>query len=155
MMFVKAHRVAFDLTTGKKVSAPASFGMLHDPEGKVRAKNVVLVTKYGRSATPVKLDADMSEYFGSGYKARSATVNLPPASLESWKKLGEVKTIYYVRTGQRAPGAYYHHFGKGAAIEHKIFRGEGKKPVLYRCGKSLLLLLPEGSTLNWRGFVWP
>lgn len=155
MLIVKAHRVAFDLMSGRKVTAAPTYGMLHDPSGEDWPKDSVLVMRYTRSGRAIKSDGAMASYLGGDYQARSGEADLPSRSLEGWKKLGDVKTIYYVRTGKRAPGGFYHHFGKGAALEHKIFRGEGDKPVLYRKGKTLRLELPAGSTLNWRGFVWP
>jgi hypothetical protein len=162
MLICKGSRVAFDImpdAKGRKerhVIAPGSYGMLHDPEGKDWPRNSVLVMPFKRGGQAEKPTDNARAYMGRGYTVKQGTVNTPPKALTEWKRVGKVQTIYYSRPGTKAPGGYYHHFVKGAAIEHKLFRGGGgKHPTLYRRGKMLRLELQDGATLNERGFVWP
>ena len=156
MLIAKGSRVSFDLMDGSHVGAPASYGMLHDPSGEDWPKNSVLITGYKKGRVLAeKPSNEAKNYFGRGYEVKAGSVNTPEKALSSWKKIGEVKTIYYSRPGTKAPGGYFHHFVKGAAIEYKVFRGGGHHPVLSRKGRTLRLELQKGATLNERGFVWP
>jgi len=144
MLIAKGYRVNLKLENGRKVRAPASYGLLHDPSGRDWAKCSSLIAPFQKTGDEVS-DGEAKSYFGS--EPREGRIALPPKSLGAWHRVGPVVEIEYTR---RRPGRlpadhqadYYHPF-------------EGKHPMLYRIGKLLRLELGSGCSWNWRGLIRP
>lgn len=157
MILVKGHSVVFDLEPVKpgwperSIECRRSRGMMHDEQGADWPKDSVLVGPYEKTGREVDGGGAGRAYFGSDYRTRAATVVLPERALRGWKKLGIVKTVWYVRTGKRAPGPFRHAFGKGWDT---FFIG-ASRPVLYQKGRYYRIELGAGSVVDDRGFVRP
>jgi hypothetical protein len=152
MLIAKGHEVAFKLQDGRLKRVSGS--MLHDPSGHDWPKDSMLVASFkrsGRPATDAEKEGPPKHYLGRHHEARVGSINLPPRSLEEWKRVGEVATIYYERPGTKAPGRFYHHFGK-RRLEAFFKKG---KAVLYKRGSAYRLELGPGSIATQDGIVFP
>jgi hypothetical protein len=157
MLFVKGHGVSFVLLDGKRIDVQKSKGMLHDPTGQDWPKKSVLFASYRRGTEPPSkedFEGAPKNYLGRNYNPRQGSMTLPARDLDAWKEVGAVKTIFYVRTGSRAPGLYRHTFGKGDPL-HRLVKGDGPMPILYRRSNDFRLELTKKATLDDRGYVWP
>jgi hypothetical protein len=157
MLVRKGKHVQFDLTDGTEVKAPRGAIFLHDEEGKKWSVCSVLFMpvrlRGTRKATPEEMDQHAASYLGKTYRGRVSTIpDLPPRSLVSWTRIGPVKEIRYVRTGNKAPGGFFHPFNE-RTIMFAFTRG--KTPTLYRRGNAMRLELHSGCILDDRGFVRP
>jgi hypothetical protein len=152
VLICKGHNVGFKLQTGRMVRASGS--MLHDPSGDSWPKDSVLVASFrrnGRTATDEEKAGDPKNYLGRQYEAHIGSVSLPPRSLDQWKRVGEIATVYYERPGTRAPGRFYHHFGK-RRLEAFFKKG---KAVLYKRGSAYRVQMGDGAVFSDRGIVFP
>jgi hypothetical protein len=152
MIIAKGQDVAFKLQSGRIVRPRGS--MLHDPTGQDWPKDSLLVASFRRSgwpATDAEKSGDPKNYLGRQYEAHVGIVNLPPKSLSEWKHIGDVATIYYERPGTRAPGRFYHHFGK-RRIE--VFFKKGSA-TLYKREAAYCVDLGSGAIADDRGIVFP
>ena len=77
-------------------------------------------------------------------------VELPPRDIKSWKRIGEVKKIYYRREG-RHRGLFKHEFGK-RRLWAFFKRGEA---TLYKLGGAYRLEMGRGCIWDSRGIVFP
>ena len=143
MLIAKGFSVSFLLVSGKKVKAPASYGLLHDPSGKDWPRCSGLVAPFSKGGEEID-DKLAREYFG--HAPREGELTQPPRALSSWRKLGVVEEILYYR---RRPGnlpadhkGEYYHPPKGTA-------------TVYRLGRLLRLELGPNCLWNWRGIVSP
>jgi hypothetical protein len=142
MIVIKGSHVRFELADGSIVHPPASFGMIHDPDGETLSKCDVYVGPYKKGRKEVPLTRHARSYFGRSYVTRSANVDVPGGP---WNPVGDVVQIFYRRpaTTQTAKhrGNYFHKM---------------KKPVgLSKCRSFYRLELPDGCIVNERGFVFP
>jgi hypothetical protein len=152
MLIAKGQHVAIKLETGRLVRARGS--MLHDPTGEFWPKDSMLVTSFrrsGRLATDEEKQGDPKSYLGREYEARVGSVNLPPQALSEWKRVGEIETVYYERPGTKAPGKFFHHFGK-RRIEAFFKKGDA---TLYKLGSAYRIEFGVGAVLDDRGIVYP
>jgi hypothetical protein len=128
--------------------------MLHDPSGKSWPACSLLIVGFdrrGRVATDDERKGAPKEYLGRKYEPRIGSVELPPRSLSEWSSLGEIETIYYVRPGTKAPGKYFHDFGKRRL---RAFFKKGKA-TLYRRGSAYRVELGRGCIAHHDGIVFP
>lgn len=140
---VESDRVAFDLTNGRTVVLPKSYGTFHDSKGIVLPRCVVFFGPWKKTSTRAKMDRDQRRYFGADHKAFIA--KLPEIPVGGWKKVGDVTMIYYVRRGARKDAA-----GKGF---HHPYKSE--HPVLYKQGRLYKLDLGSNCVVDDRGYVFP
>ena len=150
MLVRKAHGVSFVMKDGKTVRAPHGHGLLHDEDAQVWPRCSVLVGPCAIGQRDASLTPKARAYFGPGYRARSGQVVLPPRHLSTWKRIGEVERIFYVRDGNIMGGQRFRH--RYADRRFFIFP---IRTVLYRHGRFLRLELPGGCIVNRRGFVSP
>lgn len=144
MLIAKGFNVGFTLASGKKIKAPAGYGLLHDPSGKDWARCSGLVVPFAKGGDEID-DKLAKEYFG--HAPREGELRLPPKALSSWRKLGVATEVLYTR---RRPGRlpadyadqYFHPF-------------KGGKATLYRLGRMLRIELGAGCSWTWRGVVSP
>jgi hypothetical protein len=143
VLICKGFSVSFVLASGKRVKAPVSYGLLHDPSGRNWAKCSGLIAPFSKGGDEID-DKLAKDYFG--HTPREGELRLPPRSLSSWRKLGAATEILYYR---RRPGnlpaehkdSYFHPF-KGTA-------------TVYRLGKMLRVELGPGCDWSYRGIVRP
>jgi hypothetical protein len=147
MLLVRGDLVSFALEGGAVVQVPKHFGLVHDTTGECFSKCKLFVCQYrlggaggdigrGRAATVA------GEYFGDTRTCRAGSVAIPRGP---WQRIGVVEHVYYARYGSRK--GYYEHGFKTTEPRVTLHK--------QRSGKSLLLDLPDGCIVNWRGFVWP
>jgi hypothetical protein len=152
MLIAKGQQVAFRLQSGKMVRASGS--MLHDPTGEFWPKDSMLVASFrrsGRPATDEEKQGDAKNYLGREYKSHIGSIELPPSALSAWKRIGGIETIYYERPGTKAPGKFFHHFGK-RRIEAFFKKGSA---TLYKLGASYRIEMSPGSIATDRGIIFP
>jgi len=109
MLIDKGRNIVFQLE-GRDLRLSNELRMLHDPMGDSWPRTSVLFAPIEEDGDPLEEDADVREYFGRGYVAQGGSVDLPAKNISSWKKVGLVQTIFYTRTGIRAPGKFRHQF---------------------------------------------
>jgi hypothetical protein len=152
VLICKGAHVSFRLQNGRLVHARGS--MLHDPSGDFWPKDSMLVTTFrrsGRPATDEEKSGDPTHYLGREHQAHVGSVKLPPQAISEWKRVGQVATIYYERPGTRAPGRFYHHFGK-RRLEAFFKKGSA---TVYRRGSAYRLEMGVGSIATHNGIVFP
>jgi hypothetical protein len=155
MIIRKGNGVSFELEDGREVVAPKSWAMLHDPDGKKWNACSGLIVPFRtrqRRATPEEMEGAPRDYLGKQHVGYVSTVRLPPRSLASWERVGPVAKIWYTRQGTRAPGPYWHPFGKR---QWQYLFTKGKKAVLYRRPGALRIELQSGCLWDDRGIVRP
>lgn len=152
MILVKGTRVVFDLKDGRSIHAPARAGMLHDPDGSDWKRCSVLVGPFARTREAIE-DKKATHYFGRNYQARACRISLPPKPLsDGWKPIGPLERIWYTRPGTKYPGPFQHKFKRGWL--RAIF-GLKKRAIVYRRSGWYRIEMPDGCTLDDRGFVSP
>jgi len=149
---VEAHRVAFDMVNGETITLPARYGQFHDEEGIVLPKCEIFFGPFKKTRERVEMRRVHRRYFGSDHKAVLA--ELPNIPMDGWKKIGEVKTIYYVRRGTRAPGGYHHGYQRRGS-GFWTWRTPGRHPTLSENGKIYKLSLGSGCLVDDRGYRYP
>jgi hypothetical protein len=145
VLICKGFAVSFIMKSGRKVSAPAGYGFLHDPSGSSWARGSGLVAPFQKRGDEISNSAARS-YFGNDPKG--GAIALPPKSLGAWKRVGEVAEILYTRRRPaKLPTAhaddYYHPISESARV------------TLYRRGRLLRVELGSGCVWNERGIVKP
>jgi hypothetical protein len=152
MLISKGTHVAFGMSSGRLLRASGS--MLHDPIGAAWPKDSLLVATFRhgkRLASDEEKAGAPKHYLGREYAAHIGTIDLPPRSIGEWKRIGEVETLYYERPGIRAPGRYYHHFGR-RRLEAFFKKG---KAILYKRGSAYRLEMGKGSVATDLGIIFP
>ncbi len=153
MLVAKGEHCWLKLEGGGSVSPRGA--MLHDEAGTTWSKHSILFLPFHRSGRPAS-DAQTKgaprHYLGREYEIRVGSVDLPPRALSAWTRVGPVERIEYARPGTRAPGNFYHDFGKRRLAG--LFR-KGRNPVLYKCGRAYRLELGAKSISDSRGIVHP
>lgn len=147
MLIARGHDVSFVMADGRDIEV--SGALLHDSSGKAWPKCSALIATFKRGPA-VEMDAESKDYFGRGYDAHEGRVELPPRDLKAWKLVGEVKKIFYERTG-RHHGLFQHEMGKRRLW---AFFKSGKA-TLYRLGRAYRLELGKGCIWDSRGLVFP
>ena len=141
MLIAKGSNVRLVLADGRSVRAPG--GMLHDPNGKAWPRCSVLVGPFQKGREPIQKDLGARKYFGADYNASLGSANIPDdKNLDGWKKVGDVRQIFYVRTGNVYGGTLFQH----------PFKPHAK---LYRLGKWHRLELGSWCSLDEAGFRKP
>ena len=114
-------RVVLTLKSKRAVRVPGAY--LYDPTGSLWPSCSLLFTTFSRLNEPAT-DAEMKGlptwYFGRGYEGRVGKLSIPSKSLGEWTRVGEAIEIEYTRGGYRAPGRFFHPFGKRSI--HTLFR---------------------------------
>lgn len=151
--------VGFKLRGGRAFDAPRSAGLLFDADGVYWPACSLLVTTFGRGEETDDVDASTRAYFGKGAITRRGTAQLPPAELEQWTEVGELDTLFYRRTGTRAPGDFKHPFHKPKGLLRVVFALKGKAArapvILSRRGAAYRIDMPDGCIVDDRGIVLP
>jgi hypothetical protein len=157
MLIAKGYEVHF-YVGGKKISPPASYGMLHDPSGESWPSDSVLVASFSKDRKEIE-DASAESYFGD--PPLGGGIDLPSRDLSRWTELGSVEKIEYTRMrphGMPAQyeGDYYHFFDSSEGLLSILsFIFKGPEPVLYRRGRLYRMELPFFAQLGDEGYVWP
>ena len=157
MLIAKGYEVHFYVGE-RRISAPASYGMLHDPSGEDWNSSSVLIAPFSKGRQEIE-DGDASSYFGSD--PMGGEIDLPPRDISRWTFLGPVKKIEYSRMrphGMPAKyeGDYFHFFdGSEGMLSLLSLFFKAPSPELFRRGKILRMELPWGADLNERGYIWP
>ncbi len=124
------------------VSPPPSHALIHDTEGRHLPRCFLYVGPYQRSVEPIEMDKAGRAYFGKGYRATQATVNVPDGP---WRPEGAVMAILYKRDRGRfaAAQSYLHHFSNAVPLS--------------RCGRFYCLELTDDDScrIGWEGIVRP
>jgi len=144
MLIAKGYKVTLVLEAGRRVAAPASYALLHDPAGRDWPRCSALVAPFRKGGGQIE-NSEAKSYFGSDPRAGSVT--MPARSLSGWRRVGAVEQILYSR---RRPGNLP--ASHKADYEHPFKEG---KATLYRRGRLLRVELGPGCVWNWRGFVTP
>jgi hypothetical protein len=138
VIIVKGERVVLVMKNGSTKKLPASYGILHDPDGKELPRCSVLLGPVRRTQQSIDGGRKGRAYFGSKYQMRRAVV----AKVKGlWRPIGEVIEIRYTRRGRHAAN-YFHPF--------KSF-----SPTLSKNGRFYRLELRDGCIYDDRGFVFP
>ncbi len=143
-ILVKGTAVKLELEDGTIVSPPEQWGMVHDTNGTLIRKCIVLVLPYRKCArhacglTPSEHQEAVA-YYGQRCGVQRVFVDLPPGP---WHRMHDAVRIYYVRRGKKRGG--WHHPYRTAVVcfEHHDLG-------------AYALVLPAGCRLESRGFVWP
>lgn len=156
MLVVTGTRVTFEMADGGEVVVRPRCGMMLDTEGTHWAKCSLLVGPYdkGSAARHEIITRGARAYLGRNHVIREGSVDLPPRALSGWKRIGPVTRIWYVRGGTKYPGPFKHQFGKPGFLT-RLFKGVGKKPILYTRGAFLRLEMQSGCMLDDRGILFP
>lgn len=137
-MLCMGRRVELDLKSGRTVIAPRRAAMLYDATGAAWPKCSLLIARFdGWLEEPT--DDEQSEgedYFGRDVDIGIGEIDLPPKDMAKWRRVGEVKTLFYDRAGSKAPGFFRHEFHKPRGLWKAIFKVWGifskkiKEPVV-------------------------
>lgn len=153
-LMVKGTHVRIVLDSGAALLVPARYGLLHDPTGREWPFCSVLVGPYreGRRR-PIEPSSKVRQYFGRKASLYEGEVTMPPRAMKEWRQIGTAirGRIYYLRGGTKYPGRFRHRFNKGWTA---MLLGK-KGVVIYRAGRFLRIELPDGCTIDDRGFVIP
>lgn len=154
MLIVKGQKCSFDMKDGGSVTGAGA--MMHDSTGRYWSKCSLLFGTFQRGNRRVP-DSEMKgaprNYLGRTHQGNYGSVNLPPKALSEWEHVGEVKEIWYTRTGKKAPFRFRHPFGKKSTVL-SFFKGVGHAQ-LYKCGRFYRLQLGKNCILDDRGICWP
>ena len=143
-VLIKGYGVKFERTAGKAIVLPYRYGIIHDPEGTILPPCNVYFGPYTISKRVVEAPSRAArEYFGRDYKLRYITVAIPSGT---WKPVGEVAVLHYVRTEGSAHGGPYF---------HPIKQPLNPSAPLTKNGRFYKIAMPDGCVINWRGFVFP
>lgn len=136
----ESNRVMFEMVDGRLVRPPPSFRTLHDPEGKGLPKCDVYFAPVKQTGQKVSMGRSGRRYFGK----ETGTISiLPKLKAGSWKVVGKVAVIYYVRLGKRARGGFNHPF-------------KSRQPTLSKSSQGYYKLsLGAGCLVDDRGYVFP
>lgn len=156
-LIVKGLRAAFDVDPDREILVRPSSGMMHDPEGTSWPRCTLLFGPFERGpvADPDSESYDEAkEYFGERTRVREGVIDRPPRPLGAWERLGTVEQIWYTRPGSRFRGRFRHPFNS-PGIVRRLFKGRGRRPVLYARGAFLRLELHHGCVLDELGIRYP
>jgi hypothetical protein len=135
---IKGGRVELELDDGRVIVSPPDHYLVHDPSGQVLDSCELYV---GPARLTNKRVTDLTPeqrwYFGFGYDARKALLDVPVAR---WCALGATRAIEFFRSG-RHEGDWRHEFGT-------------PQPLL-RSGQWLKLKLPTDCKLTHKGIEKP
>ncbi len=142
-LMVRGDAVSFELAGGRVIDLPESWGMIHDPSGENIRKCDIVISNYTLVDRAVRsreyaCHTTAHKYWGDEMPLFEGVVDVPSGP---WSLVNKVAAIWYQRHGKHE-GPYRHEF----------------RPMveLYRNpGGDMLLALPSGCVLDWRGFVWP
>jgi hypothetical protein len=140
VILVKGRKVRLITVDDLEMAFPANYGMIHDPEGQYLPREHIYVGPYKVVGGEVELEKSGRQYFGRGYQARGAEVNVPDGP---WSAAGEARRIIYERD-------------RGKFANARSFAHDFKRPVMVdRCGKFHRMDLGTGAVVSWRGIVSP
>jgi hypothetical protein len=159
VLVAKADDVGLVMSNGRRLDCPQRARMLHDDSGKVWPACSILIASIRRGrreATDDEFSGDAQSWLGKDYVAHVGSFDPPPRDLSQWKYVGDVKKIYYVRYGTKAPGQFKHRFNRARGLYHIVAIINGKREVkLYRRGRMYRLELGGGCLVSSLGLVWP
>lgn len=149
-LLVRGDVVSVELSDGRTVEFPESWGLVHDPSGACSDSCEVYVCPYTVSG-PLsrRIDTEIHKtavsYWGEGYQLLSGRVVLPTGP---WQRVGVIVRVYYDRYGE-LKSKYQHPFKDKSAILYKQSRNMNGRQRAYR------ISLPDGCVVDSHGFVWP
>lgn len=150
MIVVKGTHVEFEREDRTVLKLPATYGMLHDPEGADRPKCEVFFAPYVLlKGDPPDLSRAARAYLGENYDARPARTDLP---VTEYADLCLVRTIWYVRNGDRGVRGSNERFVHPFRTRIPFWK---KSLPLSKNGRSYRLVLGPYCTIDDRGFVFP
>jgi hypothetical protein len=140
------------------IEASRDHGMLYDASGEWWPRCSLLVMRFRRGRKVVD-DGDARAYFGRKTRVTQGAVELPPKSLKAWRRVGELREVFYDRAGDRAPGPFRHEFNKPRGLWRLIHLVKGKAAsdpaILYRRRNIFRVELPDGCIVDDRGIAVP
>jgi hypothetical protein len=140
LILVKGRKVRLITVDDMQMSFPAAYGMIHDPDGQYLDPRFVYVGPYKVTGGDVELERAGKQYFGRGYRARGAEVNVPHGP---WTIAGEASRIIYERD-------------RGKYADARSFAHDFRTPVLVdRSGRFHRMDLGPNAKISWRGFINP
>ena len=160
MLVCKAYEVGFELISRRgKLWCPKTAAMLHDEDGTSWPKCSVLIARFTHSlrrATDEEVKGAPKNWLGRKYDADIGSVDLPPRSLSSWTRVGDIRRMYYERIGTKAPGRYQHGVNKPRGLFHVVwlFKGDGEA-TLYKRGRVWRVEMSKNCIFDDRGIVYP
>src|SRR5579871_2903331 len=97
-LIIKGGRVELELDDGSVIVSPPDHFMVHDPSGQVLDSCTLYVGPVRLTDERVTdLTAEQRWYFGHGYDARKALLDVPMAR---WCALGATRVIEFFRRGR-------------------------------------------------------
>lgn len=136
---IKGGRVEIELVDGRVIVSPPDHFMVHDPSGQVLDSCTLYVGPATLTDEPVvDLTAEQRWYFGFGYDARKALLDVPEAR---WCPDGAARVIEFFRRGTRYEGDWRHEFST--------------PQPLFRSGRWLKLKFPTDCQLTNKGLEKP
>jgi hypothetical protein len=152
----KGDYVIFEMVEGRDIQPAARAALLHDPDGREWPDNVFLIGSFrkGPRCDNDEVPSDARRYLGRRYEIHCGSVTFPPRA-GPWKSLGEVKELYYVRSGTIHKGMR-HRFNKWdwRSFGARLLKGRGHA-YLARHGSWYCLKLSKGAIANHLGLIWP
>lgn len=137
-VIIKGGRVELELDDGDVIVSPPDHFLVHDPSGEVLDSCTLYVGPVRLTDERVTdLTAEQRWYFGHGYDARKALLDVPMAR---WCALGATRVIEFFRRG-RYEGDWKHEFS-------------APQP-LFRSGRWLKLKFPTDCKLTHKGIEKP
>jgi len=160
VLFALGDDVGFKLKgVRRRLDLPASICILRDDDGAKWPKDSLLLMRIparGRQSTDDETSGAPRWWLGDDYDAETSMIDTPPKALSSWKLVGDVEKIWYVRFGTKAPGQFKHRFNKARGLWHIVAWIKGKREVkLYKRGAMYRIELGGGAVVNDLGLVWP
>lgn len=154
--------VAIVLTNDREIDPPSRAGMLYDETGIDWPKCSLLIAPFrGWTHEPesTKTFKSARYYFGRDTEIGAGTLTIPARALSSWTRVGDVREIFYLRAGTKAPGRFQHRFHKPRGLWRLIFlfnrRAANTPVVLYKSRGAYRLELPDGCMIDDRGIARP
>lgn len=140
MILVKGRKVRLVTTEDLEMIFPANYGLIHDPEGSHLGPTFLFIGPYKVLGGDVDLERSGRQYFGRGYRAQGAEVNVPAGP---WTHTGDARRIIYERD-------------RGKFANSRSFAHDFRNPVVIdRCGRFHRLDLGDGAVVSWRGIIRP
>ncbi len=124
---------------------PRGYVLIHDTRGNLLSKCDLYIVKWHNAASILLSDLPHQQlkaaqtYFGAQTPIKCGSVDIPEGP---WRELGPVRFIRYFRAGELQDD-YEHEFDPAVDL------CDTKQPLAWR------LPLPEGCSVDDRGFVWP
>lgn len=155
-LLVRGDVVSCELSDGRTVEFPESWGLVHDPVGECVDTCEIFVCPYSLSSrSRVEVPQDVhrvaTDYWGDGYKLKNGFVELPHGP---WERVGRIVRVYYDRYGELA-SKYQHPFKQEVKDSAVLYKQRRAQRYGSKSHKAYRISLPDSCVINAHGFVWP